>query len=145
MNNYTIDINLTQEVHAVLPLYVQDIFSCYSLAAKNIRNKTVFCISNIQSAYLYSKETNNYSLKSNLHINEQTMISNANHVISLLNKKSLDKAKSNEDNEKEPKLLKEFSLVIDKNTYFQSVNKTLIENLIKYIEDNGDDKFKDYT
>ena len=145
MNNYTIDINLTQEVNAVLPLYVQDVFSCYSLAAKNIRNKTVFCISNIQSAYVYSKETNNYSLKSSLHTNEQTMISNANTVISLLNKKYIDKAKSNEENEKKPKLLKEFSSVIDKNTYFQSVNKTLIENIIKYIEDNGDDKFKDYT
>ena len=77
-------ITLTQEVNAILPNDIQDVFSCYSLAAKNIRNKTTFCISNIQSAYVYNKDIQSYSFKDKLHINESNMISNANHVVSLL-------------------------------------------------------------
>ena len=160
MNNYMISINLTQEVNAILPLPVQDVFSCYSLASKNIRNKTVFCISNIQSSYLYNKETNNYSLKDTLHDNEKNIIDKANMVISLLNKKILEKyeIKSKENKEskepkdlkdlkdlKEPKILKEFTQVIDKNTFFQSINKTLIESLIRVNENDGKPDFKDYT
>ena len=86
-----IDINLTQEVICILPQAVQDIFSCYSLAAKNIRNKTLFCISNIQSSYIFNKETNSYSLKDKLHDNEKSMISNANQVVDLLNTLSINK------------------------------------------------------
>ena len=86
-----IDINLTQEVNCILPQAVQDIFSCYSLAAKNIRNKTLFCISNIQSSYIFNKETNSYSLKDKLHDNEKSMISNANQVVHLLNSLSINK------------------------------------------------------
>ena len=143
-----ISINLTQEVNATLPLPVQDVFSCYSLAAKNIRNKTVFCISNIQSSYLYNKETNNYSLKDTLHDNEKNIIGKANMVIALLNKKILKKyeIKNKENKElKEPKILKEFTQVIDKNTFFQSINKTLIESLIRENEYDGEANFKDYT
>ena len=146
-----ISINLTQEVNATLPLPVQDVFSCYSLAAKNIRNKTVFCISNIQSSYLYNKETNNYSLKDTLHDNEKNIIGKANMVIALLNKKILKKYeiknKENKENKelKEPKILKEFTQVIDKNTFFQSINKTLIESLIRENEYDGEANFKDYT
>ena len=154
MNNNMISINLTQEVNATLPLPVQDVFSCYSLAAKNIRNKTVFCISNIQSSYLYNKETNNYSLKDTLHDNEKNIIGKANMVIALLNKKILKKyeikIKENKESKepkefKEPKILKEFTQVIDKNTFFQSINKTLIESLIRENENDSEAAFKDYT
>ena len=86
-----ININLTQEVNVILPQAIQDIFSCYSLAAKNIRNKTLFCISNIQSSYIFNKETNSYSLKDKLHDNEKSMISNANQVVDLLNTLSINK------------------------------------------------------
>ena len=63
MNKCTTNINLTQEVNAILPNDIQDVFSCYSLAAKNIRNKTTFCISNIQSAYAIVKILNLIHLK----------------------------------------------------------------------------------
>lgn len=146
-----LSINLTQEVNAILPLPVQEVFSCYSLASKNIRNKTVFFISNIQSSYVYNKETNNYSLKDTLHDNEKNIIGKANMVIALLNKKILEKyeikSKENKKPEdlKEPKILKEFTQVIDKNTFFQSMNKTLIESLIRENENDGKPDFKDYT
>ena len=91
MNKCTTNINLTQEVNFILPKDIQDVFSCYSLAAKNIRNKTTFCISNIQSAYVYNKDTLSYSFKDTIHINESNMISNANHVVSLLNNKIQEK------------------------------------------------------
>lgn len=165
MNNCTI-INLTQEVNAILPKDIQDVFSCYSLASKNIRNKTTFCISNIQSAYVYNKDTLSYSFKDTLHINESNMISKANHVISLLNNKIQEKydlkLKQYQENKlinpddniqdlklKEPqlKLFKEFSQTIDINTYRQSMDKGFVENLIRFTENNEDneDNFKDYS
>ena len=163
MNKCTTNINLTQEVNFILPKDIQDVFSCYSLAAKNIRNKTTFCISNIQSAYVYNKDTFSYSFKDTLHINESNMISNANHVVSLLNNKIQEKydlklkeyedaklINPNDDKLKKPKLklFKEFSQTIDINTYRQSIDKGFVENLIRFNENNdnnNDDDFQDYS
>nr|MBP9494959.1 hypothetical protein [Thomasclavelia sp.] len=159
MNKCTTNINLTQEVNFILPKDIQDVFSCYSLAAKNIRNKTTFCISNIQSAYVYNKDTFSYSFKDTLHINESNMISNANHVVSLLNNKIQEKydlklkeyedaklINPNDDKLKKPKLklFKEFSQTIDINTYRQSIDKGFVENLIRFNENNDHD-FQDYS
>ena len=165
MNKCTTNINLTQEVNFILPKDIQDVFSCYSLAAKNIRNKTTFCISNIQSAYVYCKDTQSYSFKDTLHINESNKISNANHVVSLLNSKIQEKydfklkeyeeaklINPNDDKLKKPKLklFKEFSQTIDINTYRQSIDKGFVENLIRFNENNdnnnnNDDDFQDYS
>lgn len=151
MNNNEIEINLTQEVNAILPAEVKQVFSCYSLAAKNIRNKTIFFISNIQSSYVYHKDNKNYTLKNTLHQNEINVIGKANQVIDLLNLKAINK-----DNKKS-KLLKKFDKIIDKNTFFQSTNKSFIENLIRFSEkniikninykvnDNLTENFNDYT
>ena len=156
MNN-CIDISLTQEVDCHLPPKIQDIFACYALSSKNIRNKTVFCISNIQSAYIF--KDNQFVLKHSLHTNEQDMINKANRIVHLLNQKNDEKyqlncakskenKKSTEDKVKEikqPKKLNVFGSVIDKNTFYQSVNKTFIETLIREQEVGNIADFKDYT
>lgn len=147
MNN-CIDISLSQEVDCHLPPKIQDIFACYALSSKNIRNKTVFCISNIQSAYIF--KDNQFILKDSLHTNEQDMINKANRIVHLLNQKNAEKyqlncdkskenKKSKEDKIKEikqPKKLNVFGSVIDKKTFYQSVNKTFIETLIREQEES---------
>ena len=94
MNN-CIDISLTQEVDCHLPPKIQDVFACYALSSKNIRNKTVFCISNIQSAYIF--KDNQFVLKDSLHTNEQDMINKANRIVHLLNQKNAEKSKTGMD------------------------------------------------
>ena len=145
MPRMEIMLTLTQQVNKTLPLEIQHVFQAYMVAAKNIRNKAVFTISNIQSSYRYDSSNRQFTLKSNLHPNQQSIITIANLMINQLNQHKVNndnnskKVRKNNNN----KLLKPFDSIIDKATYYQSMNKTLVENIIKYQEKHS--QFKDYT
>ena len=161
-------INLTYTVKKnLIPDYYYEVLSCYGLSAKNIKNSTLFIIKNIFNSYTYKKELNKYTLKSNLHTNQLEIISTVNQTILNLNAKLKDKYDSklnlyhqlkeefnqnnNKDNkeefkEKEPKLIQfnEYSSTIDSKTYYQIINKSLLENVIK-TKENINKNFIDYT
>ena len=155
-------INLTYSINKTLiPDFYHEVLSCYGLSAKNIKNSTLFIIKNIFTSYTYNKELNTYTLKTNLHQNQLDIIHNVNQTISTLNAKLKSKYNSKlnnfnqaknkhiEDNkdksdkedfkEKEPKLIQfnEYNKEIDSKTYYQIINKTLLENVIKTKELNN--------
>jgi IS605 OrfB family transposase len=158
-------INLTYTVKKnLIPDFYYEVLSCYGLSAKNIKNSTLFIIKNIFNSYTYNKELNNYTLKDNLHTNQLDIISTVNQTILNLNAKLKDKYdsklklynqakekhfnKSNnkeEFKEKEPKLIQfnEYSSTIDSKTYYQIINKSLLENVIK-TKESINKKFIDY-
>ena len=143
-----INLTLTQNLHAILPLEIQSVFQAYMVSAKNIRNKTVFIITNLQSAYMFDKESKSFKLKEKLHINQTEIINIANLIITQLNENNLIKHNAKnltleEKNRKEFKPMQLFEAVISKDTYYQTTHKTLIEYIIKYQENNS--QFQDYT
>ena len=155
-------INLTYTVKKnLIPDYYYEVLSCYGLSAKNIKNSSLFIIKNIFNSYTYNKELNKYTLKSNLHQNQLDIISTVNQTINQLNSKlkakydiklnlyhqakekyeeeNKDKEQKEEFTLKEPKLIQfnEYSQTIDTKTYYQIINKTLLENVIKTKELNN--------
>jgi hypothetical protein len=161
-------INLTYTVKKnLIPDFYYEVLSCYGLSAKNIKNSTLFIIKNIFNSYTYNKELNNYTLKDNLHTNQLDIISTVNQTILNLNAKLKDKYeyklnlyykakeefnKSNNENnkeefkEKEPTKLIQFNQylnIIDSKIYYQIINKSLLENVIKNKE-SINNKFIDY-
>ena len=143
-----INLTLTQNLHAILPLEIQSVFQAYMVSAKNIRNKTIFIITNLQSAYSFDKESKLFKIKEKLHENQINTIDIANIIINQLNESNLTKHNSKilvleEKDKKEFKPMKLFTEVISKDTYYQTTHKTLIEYIIKYQENNS--KFQDYT
>lgn len=142
-------INLTYTVKKTLiPDFYYEVLSCYGLSAKNIKNSTLFIIKNIFNSYTYNKNLNNYTLKTNLHQNQLDIISTVNQTINQLNTKLQSKYDSklnlynhlkeefdnnNNDKEKEPKLIqfRSYTNEIDSKTYYQIINKSLLENVIK--------------
>ena len=160
-------INLTYSINKTLiPDYYHEVLSCYGLSAKNIKNATLFIVKNIFTSYTYNKELNTYTLKNNLHQNQLDIIHTVNQTISTLNAKLKSKyndklnlfnqAKNkhyqeNKDNkeefkEKEPKLIQfnNYLSTIDSKTYYQIINKTLLENVIK-TKEVLNKKFQDYS
>ena len=162
-------INLTYTVNKKsIPDYYHEVLNCYGLSAKNIKNSTLFIIKNIFTSYTYDKDLKTYTLKNNLHQNQLDIISTVNQTISTLNAKlkakyeqklniyNKDKEKYEEDNKnkeqkeefklKEPKLIQfnEYSQTIDSKTYYQIINKTLLENVIKTKELNNIN-YQDYS
>jgi len=154
-------INLTYTVNKkLIPDYYHEVLNCYGLSAKNIKNSTLFIIKNIFTSYTYDKDLKIYTLKTNLHQNQLDIISTVNQTIINLNAKLKAKyedklniynqakekhEKENKDKEpkeefklKEPKLIQfnEYSQTIDSKTYYQIINKTLLENVIKIKELN---------
>ena len=91
-----INLTLTQNLHAILPLEIQSVFQAYMVSAKNIRNKTVFIITNLQSSYTFNKESQVFNLKQKLHANQTDIINIANLIITQLNESNL--IKHNEKN-----------------------------------------------
>ena len=143
-----INLTLTQNLHAILPLEIQSVFQAYMVSAKNIRNKTIFVITNLQSAYFFDKTSKQFKLKEKLHENQTEIIKIANVIINQLNESNLTKYNTKnlvleEKDRKEFKPMQLFEAVISKDTYYQSTHKTLIEYIIKYQENNS--KFQDYT
>ena len=149
-------INLTYTVNKKsIPDYYHEVLSCYGLSAKNIKNSTLFIIKNIFTSYTYDKDLKIYTLKTHLHQNQLDIIYIINQTISNLNAKlkakyenklnlyHQAKEKYEEDNKykeskkefklKEPKLIQfnEYVSTIDSKTYYQIINKTLLENVIK--------------
>ena len=160
-------INLTYSINKTLiPDFYHEVLSCYGLSAKNIRNATLFIVKNIFTSYTYNKELNTYTLKNNLHQNQLDIIHTVNQTISTLNAKLKSKyndklnlfnqAKNkhyqeNKDNkeefkEKEPKLIQfnNYLSTIDSKTYYQIINKTLLENVIK-TKEVLNKEFQDYS
>ena len=159
-------INLTYSINKTLiPDFYYEVLSCYGLSAKNIKNATLFIIKNIFNSYTYNKEFNTYTLKTNLHQNQLDIIHTINQTISTLNAKLKAKYNSKlniyneaknkhieyknnkeEFKEKEPKLIQfnEYLSTIDSKTYYQIINKTLLENVIK-TKENICKEFKDYS
>ena len=152
-------INLTYCVNKkLIPDYYDEVLSCYGLSAKNIKNASLFIIKNIFNSYTFNKDLNIYQLKTNLHTNQQDIISTVNQTIISLNAKLkskyeiklniYNKLKDNENNdkEKEPKLIQfnNYTIEIDSKTYYQIINKSLLENVIK-LKESKNEKFKDYT
>ena len=143
-----INLTLTQHLHTILPLEIQSVFQAYMVSAKNIRNKTVFIITNLQSSYTFNKESQVFNLKQKLHANQTNTIATANEIITQLNESNLIKhneknLKLAEKDRKEFKPMLPFGKVINKDTYYQTINKTLIEYIIKHQENNS--PFQDYT
>ena len=145
-------INLTYTVNKKsIPDYYHEVLNCYGLSAKNIKNSTLFIIKNIFTSYTYDKELKTYTLKNNLHQNQLDLISTVNQTISNLNAKLKAKYEQklntyNKDKDKEPKLIQfnEYSQTIDSKTYYQIINKTLLENVIKTKELNNIN-YQDYS
>lgn len=152
-------INLTYTVNKkLIPDYYNEVLSCYGLSAKNIKNSTLFIVKNIFTSYIYDKDLKTYTLKNNLHQNQLDIIHTVNKTISQLNSKlkakyeqklnlyHQAKEKYEEDNRnkepkedfklKEPKIIQfnEYTNEIDTKTYYQIINKTLLENVIKHKE-----------
>ena len=159
-------INLTYTVKKnLIPDYYYEVLSCYGLSAKNIKNATLFIVKNIFNSYTYNKELNTYILKDNLHQNQLDILNTINQTILTLNAKLKSKyeyklnlfnqAKNkhyqeNKDNkeefkEKEPKLIQfnEYLSNIDSKTYYQIINKSLLENVIK-TKESINKEFVDY-
>jgi hypothetical protein len=148
-------INLTYTVKKnLIPKYYYEVLSCYCLSAKNIKNSILFIIKNIFNSYTYNKELNNYTLKTNLHTNQLDILNTVNQTIINLNAKLKSKynSKLNFYNQlkekfkgKEPKLIQfnEYSSTIDSKVYYQIINKTLLENVIK-TKESINKKFIDY-
>ena len=155
-------INLTYSINKTLiPDFYHEVLSCYCISAKNIKNATLFIIKNIFTSYTYDKELNNYTLKTHLHQNQLDIIHTVNQTIITLNAKlkakynsklnlfneaknkhiedNKDKENKEEFKEKEPKLIQfnEYLSTIDSKTYYQIINKTLLENVIKTKELNN--------
>lgn len=160
-------INLTYSINKTLiPDFYHEVLSCYCISAKNIKNATLFIVKNIFTSYTYNKELNTYTLKNNLHQNQLDIIHTVNQTISTLNAKLKSKyndklnlfnqAKNkhyqeNKDNkeefkEKEPKLIQfnNYLSTIDSKTYYQVINKTLLENVIK-TKEVLNKEFQDYS
>ena len=162
-------INLTYTVNKKsIPDFYHEVLNCYGLSAKNIKNSTLFIVKNIFTSYTYDKDLKTYTLKNNLHQNQLDLISTVNQTISTLNAKlkakyeqklniyNKDKEKYEKDNKnkeqkeefklKEPKLIQfnEYSQTIDSKTYYQIINKTLLENVIKTKELNNIN-YQDYS
>ena len=156
-------INLTYTVNKdSIPDFYYEVLSCYGLSAKNIKNSTLFIIKNIFNSYTYNKDLNKYQLKDNLHQNQLDILNTVNQTIITLNAKLKDKYdsklnlyhqlkeefnKSNKEEfkEKEPKLIEfnQYLNIIDSKTYYQIINKSLLENVIK-TKESINKKFIDY-
>ena len=155
-------INLTYTVNKkLIPEYYDEVLNCYGLSAKNIKNSTLFIVKNLFTSYTYDKDLKTYTLKNNLHQNQLDIISIVNQTITQLNGKlkakyhdklniyNQAKEKYEEDNKdkepkeefklKEPKIVQfnEYLSTIDSKIYYQIINKTLLENVIKTKELNN--------
>lgn len=157
-------INLTYTVKKnLIPDFYYEVLSCYGLSAKNIKNSTLFIIKNIFNSYTYNKDLNHYQLKDNLHTNQLDILNTVNQTIITLNAKlkskynsklnlfnqlkaeHLNSGNKEEFKEKQPKLIQfnQYSSNIDSKTYYQIINKSLLENVIK-TKELMNKKFIDY-
>ena len=166
-NNYVykLKINLTYSVNnKLIPDFYSEVLGYYGLSAKNIKNSALFIINNIFSAYSYNKDSDSYFLKNHLHDNQQEIFEIINSTINILNKKlkikfdqnmakfihqkEINNNTNNSNNPKikEPKLVQFnlYSEIIDSKTYYQILDKSLLENVIKYKE-KIKPEYKDYT
>ena len=162
-NNYVykLKINLTYSVNnKLIPDFYSEVLGYYGLSAKNIKNSALFIINNIFSAYSYNKDSDSYFLKNNLHDNQQEIFEIINSTINHLNKKLkikfdqnmakfIHQKEINTNNNtkiKEPKLVQFnlYSEIIDSKTYYQILDKSLLENVIKHKE-KVKPEYKDYT
>ena len=158
-------INLTYSVNnKLIPDFYSEVLGYYGLSAKNIKNSALFIINNIFSSYSYNKDSDSYFLKNNLHDNQQEIFEIINSTINHLNKKLKikfdqnmaqfihQKERNNNNNNsnnpkiKEPKLVQFnlYSEIIDSKTYYQILDKSLLENVIKHKE-KVKPEYKDYN
>jgi len=151
-------INLTYSVEPkLIPDFYYEVLDYYGLSAKNIKNSTVFIIRNILSSYNYDKASDSYIVIDNLHSNQQDMLDFVNQATVKVNtnlaknfkkkqKKETENNNDNPDKKQKVKELKQFKFytnVIDKDTYFQILDKSILENTIKIKEKNS--QFQDYS
>ena len=155
-------INLTYSVNnKLIPDFYSEVLGYYGLSAKNIKNSALFIINNIFSAYSYNKDSDSYFLKNNLHDNQQEIFEIINSTINHLNKKLKIKfdqnmaqfihqkeinTNTNNSKIKKPQLVQfnSYSEIIDSKTYYQILDKSLLENVIKHKE-KVKPEYKDYT
>ena len=158
-------INLTYSVNnKLIPDFYSEVLGYYGLSAKNIKNSALFIINNIFSSYSYNKDSDSYFLKNNLHDNQQEIFEIINSTINHLNKKlkikfdqnmakfihqkeiNTNTNNSNNPKIKEPQLVQFnlYSEIIDSKTYYQILDKSLLENVIKHKE-KVKPEYKDYT
>jgi IS605 OrfB family transposase len=147
---------------------IESVLKAYTLAAKNIKNSTLFIIKNLQSSYQYVKEEGHYKIKSKLHKNQQELIDLANQAIVELNQEQVEKfdkykkeleekaskeaientnANDKDKQNKKEKTLKvyhSFANQISKETHLQTFSKTLIERIIR-LKEQVNPVYKDYT
>lgn len=137
-------INLTYSLdQKFIPDFYYEILGYYGLAAKNIKNSSIFIIQNLLSSYNYHKDLDLYILKNNLHSNQVKIIDFINQAIGKINNKKKNKTKKDNDNITPIKQFKLYTQEIDKNTYYQIINKSVLENTIKIKEINSENK--DYS
>ena len=153
-----------------VPLPIDNVLHAYCIASKNIYNSTLFLIRHIFSAYSYNnsinQDTNIYSLKNKLHQNEQEVITLFNEVINTLNvehyNKNIKKQSSNKNSNSindnntnnisnkdlnKPNIKPKYQLFTDeinKTTYYQCINPTLLINVLK-LKEFKNPIYKDYT
>jgi len=150
-------INLTYSItdKNLIPDFYYEVLDYYGLSAKNIKNSTVFIIKNILSSYTYDKVSDSYILIDNLHSNQKDMLDFANQATVKVNsnlaknfqkKQKKETENINDNPDKKPIVLKQlkfYTNIIDKDTYFQILDKSILENTLKMKEENS--SFQDHS
>ena len=149
-----IETYLTEEIkQSALIDEFKAIMHSLTIGAGGLRNAVTFLIRNVLFSYEYSKETDSYTQKENLHENQTQCLDLLNRTMLLLNverAKKYEKKLSEwnvlpEEEKSAPKLnlLEQYGKTVSKNTYYQCLNDVLLENAIKLKE--SESEFKDYT
>lgn len=126
MNSYT-----CETVHNI-PEPILEVCSAYCFASKNIYNSTLYLIKSIVESYDFIDKK--FYQKTNIKNDNLMVLQYFNTAVSLLNNKTINKNKDNEKSNNPLKLYKNYDTEIDKNTFYQFLNSTLLINAIKIKE-----------
>ena len=132
-----------------IPDSIDAVLGGYCLTAKNIYNASLYLIRQVFSAYQFDSTIKTYTQHANLHQNNQDVINQLNLTLQRLNTKT---AKRNQNKLiKDPKVkIKDkvftpYTTTIDSNVYYQILNKTVLENLLRDMELVKTPDLRDYT
>lgn len=124
-------VTLTQKISInSIPSSIHLVLKSIALSAKNVRNVSLFIINNLQSSYIFNKDKQLFTVKDDLFDNQKKMIEYFNQAIDIINQKT-------------GKSLQHLSSEISSIHYNQIMDYSVVENIIKLKEKNGE--FQDYS